>query len=371
MGKLPPANRAAGSFSVLKEESEIMSQADTVLRRSHVPFVDLIDLASEKVGGRALATNDDFFAPMENLLKAAPAVFIADKYTEFGKWMDGWESRRKRNLGPGNDHDWCVVKLGLPGVIRGVNVDTAFFTGNFPEYCSLEACATASGDPGPEQAWTELLPKTRLQGGTENLFPIASPERWTHLRLRIFPDGGVARLRVHGEVLPDLARLKASKSAVDLAAAENGGTVVTCNDSFFGPKDNLILPGRAQHMGEGWETRRKRGPGHDWIVVRLAAGGKLSKIEVDTNHFKGNFPESCQLEGLVAPERNLLACDFRDRADLLWMEILPRTKLQAHHRHHFEAELRPDALARRFDYVRLNIFPDGGVSRLRVHGSPV
>jgi allantoicase len=173
--------------------------------------------------------------------------------------MDGWESRRKRNLAPGNDHDWCVIQLGLPGRIRGLNVDTAFFVGNYPEYCAVDACVS-TGDPASNTAWTEILPKSRLQGGTENLFAISDASRWTHVRLRIIPDGGVARLRVHGEVLPDLAKLKASKEPIDLAAAANGATVVACSDMFFGPKENLILPGRAQNMGEGWETRRKRGP---------------------------------------------------------------------------------------------------------------
>ena len=345
----------------------------TEMGRSRVPFTDLLDLASELLGGKALATSDDFFAEKENLIKAAPAIFIPDKYTDKGKWMDGWESRRKRNLGPGNDHDWCVLKLGAPGVIRGLNIDTAFFTGNYPEYASVEVVnAPQAGDGLPgESGWEEVLPKSRLQGGTQNLFAVSSAKTWTHLRLRIWPDGGVARLRVHGLVTPDWAKLKGSGEIVDLAAAASGGEVVTCNDMFFGQKDNLILPGRARVMGEGWETRRRRGPGHDWIIVKLATRGSVRKIEVDTNHFKGNFPESCSIEGCLAPSRDLLACDFRDRADLKWTEILPRTKLQADHRHYFEKELQQAAASTGFDYVRLNIYPDGGVSRLRVHGVPV
>jgi allantoicase len=330
-----------------------------------VPFTELIDLANEKVGGFALATNDDFFAPKENLLKSAEPIFIADKYTDNGKWMDGWESRRKR--GPG--HDWCVVRLGLAGKITGVNVDTSFFTGNYPEYCSIEACS-APRDTKSENlnGWKEILPKSKLQGGTSNFFSIANTERFTHLRLNIFPDGGVARLRVHGVVIPDKTALKAG-APVDLAAAENGGTVITCADMFFGPKDNLILPGRAENMGGGWETRRRRGPGHDWIIVKLGMSGKIRKVEVDTNHFKGNFPESCSLEG-CSPGADLLACDFRDRTDISWKEILPRTKLQAHTQHVFESELAKAALGAKYEYVRLNIFPDGGISRLRVYGDP-
>jgi allantoicase len=334
-------------------------------RRLYVPFLDLIDLASSKVGGEALETNDDFFAPMSDMLKPEPAVFIPGKYTDKGKWMDGWESRRKRNIGPGNDHDWCIVKLGLPGVIRGVNIDTAHFLGNYPEYAALDACIS-DGKPTAQADWVEIIPKSRLRGGTENLFPVSSERRWTHVRLRIFPDGGVARLRIHGEVVPDTRNWKPGS---DLAAAAHGGVVIACNDSFFGQKDNLILPGRAQTMGEGWETQRKRGAGFDWIVVRLAAQGVISKIEVDTNHFKGNFPESCSLEGLVYPKRDLIACDLRDRKDLQWKELLPRQKLQASHQHYFEKELNREATAQAYDYVRLNIYPDGGISRLRVYGN--
>jgi allantoicase len=345
-----------------------MNESSPTLNQ-RIGFTELVDLAGEKVGGVALATSDDFFAPKENLLKTAPAIFIADKFTEFGKWMDGWESRRKRNLVP-ESHDWCIVRLGLPGVIHGVNVDTSFFVGNYPEYCALdglvaEAGATAEAlGKGP---WTEIVPKARLTGGVSNLFAVSSRERFTHVRLRIFPDGGVARLRVHGEVRPDFTKLKGAAS-IDLAALENGGVVVACNDNFFGPKDNLIMPGRAKTMGEGWETRRKRGPGHDWIIVNLGRTGRVTKLEIDTNHFKGNFPESCSVEGALVSGERLLAVDFRDRTDIKWQELLPRTKLQAHHQHHFEKELRTEAAAQKFNYIRLNIFPDGGISRLRVFG---
>jgi allantoicase len=258
--------------------------------------------------------------------------------------MDGWETRRRREPG----HDWVVVKLGLPGVIRGVNVDTSHFTGNFPEYCSLEATAEYSNSG--ETRWTELIPKSRLQGGSHNLISVSNPGRWTHVRLNIFPDGGVARLRLHGEVRRDLVEL-AGKGPIDLAALENGATVVAANDMYFGPKDNLIMPGRAANMGEGWETKRKRVPGYDWCVVKLAAAGRVSKIEVDTNHFKGNYPDSCSIEGNVNEQ---------------WEEILPKTKLGPHARHFFEKELRKTSGP--VTHVRLNIYPDGGVSRLRVYG---
>lgn len=322
----------------------------------HVAFADLLDLAQEKVGGQVLSANDEFFAPKEALLRPGRGVFIEGKYTEQGKWMDGWETRRKR--GPG--HDFCIVKLGLPGVIRGVDVDTNHFLGNFPESASLEGCESEV-DPSAEARWTELVPRSRLEGGSRNLFAVSNGQRFTHVRLNIFPDGGVARLRVHGEVSP---RFEKGVGPVDLAAASNGARVVTCNDQFFGQKEHLIFPGRAEHMGEGWETRRKRVPGFDWIVIQLAAAGRVTRAEVDTHHFKGNFPDRCSLEGVLLTEPLL---DFANAVGLPWKELLPQSKLQADHCHVFEKELAPVGP---FTHVRLNIYPDGGVSRLRLFGTP-
>ncbi len=329
-----------------------------------VSFASLIDLAAEGVGGKVLWCNDEFFAEAENLIKPGRGVFIAGKFTERGKWMDGWETRRRRTPG----HDSAVIALGLPGVIRGLNIDTNHFLGNMPEYASVDACALAPGQTPPldqsaadGRGWTQIVPRTRLLGGTQNFVPVASEQRWTHLRLNIFPDGGVARLRVHGEVRPDIEALR-GQGRVDLASAALGGTVVQANDSFFSTRDNLILPGRAANMGEGWETRRKRVPGFDWIVVKLAVPGIIEQVEVDTNHFKGNYPDTCSLEGvrLDTPLE-----DFANAEGLPWQELLPTTKLQAHTQHLFEAELRAKGP---FTHVRLNIFPDGGVSRLRLFG---
>ena len=329
-----------------------------------VPFIELIDLASAKVGGKVLFANDDFFAEKENLIKSEAPIFITGKYTESGKWMDGWESRRKRV--PGYDH--CIVKLGLPGEISGVNIDTSFFVGNYPEYASIDACEMsedASVDALQKANWKPILVKSSLNGGTQNYFFIQDSSRFTHLRLNIFPDGGVARLRVHGKVKPSAEKLK---GIIDVAAAAHGATVVTCNDHFFGAKEHLIYPGRAEHMGEGWETRRKRGPGFDWIIIKIAGHAKIKKIEVDTHHFKGNFPDQCSLEAVSLNESEMLACDFRDRKDISWTEILPKMKLQADHKHIFEPELITSALDKKYNYVKLNIYPDGGVSRLRIFG---
>ena len=329
-------------------------------------FPELADLAAARVGGRALAANDEFFAPKENLLRPGRGVFISGKFTSRGKWMDGWETRRRRTPG----HDWCLVQLGMPGVIRGVDVDTNFFIGNFPERFSLEALhcpgrPTVAELVGPRAEWTPLLPPSKLQGGSQNLFPIASDRPWTHVRLSIYPDGGVARLRVYGEVAVDVATLARSKRLVDLAAIRNGGLVLGASDMHFGAKDNLIMPGRAANMGDGWETRRRRGPGHDWLVLRLGATGLIQRVEIDTNHFKGNYPESASLEGCRTEVTSLEAL-ASDAAG--WQEVLPRTRLGPHKRHLFGREIRARGP---FSHVRFRIFPDGGVSRLRIHGRVV
>ena len=323
-------------------------------------FTELIDLVAEKLGGAVLFANDEFFAPKENLIKASAPVWAEGKYTDLGKWMDGWESRRRRTPG----FDWCIIRLGLSGMIRGIIVDTSFFRGNYPEQCSLEACAV-DGHPDVEQLtseanqWVEILPPSDLVGNSQSLFPIEDQQRFTHLRFKIYPDGGVARLRVYGEVVPDWARLKLIGGEIDLAAVENGGLVLSCSDMFFGHRHNLIMPGRALNMSDGWETKRRRGPGHDWVTIKLGTPGTIKRLEVDTSHFKGNFPESCSLEACKTAGRVL-------PSELDWKRVLPRTKLQAHTRHLFAEEVLDAGVV---SHLRFNIFPDGGVSRLRVYGS--
>ncbi|HET8775946.1 MAG TPA: allantoicase [Thermoanaerobaculia bacterium] len=311
---------------------------------------DLLDLASERLGGSVLYANDDYFAEKENLLKPSKAVWKEHEYTDRGKWMDGWESRRKRVPG----HDFAIVRLGLRGVVRNAVIDTAFFRGNFPESASLEGTSVRSDAPVElllTAEWRPLLQRSVLQGDHENVFAIDSTDAVSHVRLNIFPDGGVARLRVHGDVVPDWRLVGGLGNEIDLAAAENGAQVLTCSDMFFGPKHNLIMPGRAHNMSDGWETKRRRGPGYDWVIVRLATEGRVRRIEVDTNHFKGNYPDTASIEG--------------SRDGETWTELLPRTKLQAHTRHFFIDEL---VSAEPFTHVRVNVFPDGGVSRLRVWG---
>jgi allantoicase len=326
-------------------------------------FTQLADLAAERLGGKVFAANDEFFAPKENLLKESKPVFIEGKYTSRGKWMDGWETRRRRTPG----YDWCVLRLGLPGVIRGVVIDTSFFTGNYPEHFSLEACDIGSAPYRTESKllddsdtrWHKVLPQTPLAGDSRNLFSIANDNRFTHVRLKIYPDGGVARLRLHGEAVPDAKRT--TRGEINLVAAENGGSVVTSSDQFYGAPRNLLMPYPAKNMGDGWETKRRRGPGYDWVILKLGVPGTIRRVEVDTAHFKGNYPDRCSLETsyvALQPGEDFFA------EPRVWKELLPETKLKANHRHAL-GKLNDVGLA---THVRFNIYPDGGVSRLRLFG---
>jgi allantoicase len=322
----------------------------------HAAFTGLIDLVSSALGGQALLCSDDFFASMHNLIKVPPAIFDADRYTERGKWMDGWESRRERIPG----HDWCILKLGVPGRIHGVDIDTSHFLGNHPPFASLDG-THAPENSTPETlrdhaTWEPLLPPTALQRGSSNLAAIQDTRTWTHVRLNIHPDGGVARLRVFGESQPE-----PSPECTDLACVTTGARAIACSDMFFSPMINLLLPLRAEHMGQGWETRRSRPPGQDWLILALGQPGRLDHLIIDTNHFKGNFPDRAVVEGLYWPDAP--APDLIDHAD--WRPITDTVKLSAHEQRRVDVT-RTSPLT----HLRLRIFPDGGVSRLRAMGVP-
>jgi allantoicase len=321
-------------------------------------FTKLTDLAAERLGGKALLCSDDFFAEKENLLKPGRGVFIPDKYTDRGKWMDGWESRRKRTPG----HDWCIIQLATSGKIRGVDIDTNHFLGNHPPFASIEACHLSVGGDIETASWKEILPKSPLQPGSQNFYAIDHQDVFTHLRLHIYPDGGVARLKVYGDVYKDWNTVD-KDDMIDLAAAVNGAKSLLCNDMFFSHMSNLIMPGRGINMGDGWETKRNRTPANrDWVIVRLAHKGVIEKALFDTAHFKGNHPDSFLLEGCTISredEGSLIS------PGITWLPILPLTKLNADLEHYFENEI----ISREaFTHVRLSIFPDGGISRMRLWG---
>lgn len=333
----------------------------------HVPerFEHLVEMANEGLGGFAMWTTDDFFAEKENLLKRHEAVFIADKYTDKGKWMDGWESQRRRTPG----HDVCIVRLGVPGEIHGVVVDTTHFKGNAPSEAALEgieAPGATAAQLNASDAWFELVPRSKVSPDSKaNVFDVAERRRVTHVRLRIYPDGGVARLRLFGRVIPE-ARVFRRPGAIDLVAIENGGTVVNVSNRFFGPPANLLLPGRGVNMGDGWETARRRTPGSDWAVVQLGRAGVVERIEFDTHFFKGNAPQHVLVEAIDARGLDAPALEAFCTTGQGGRVLVSKSPTEPHKRH----QIYPD---RRMvvTHLRVHIFPHGGVNRMRVFGQPV
>ena len=318
-------------------------------------FLSLPDLALRSYGGSVIAANDEFFAEKENLITPGPATFNPATFGHKGQVYDGWETRRRRTEG----HDWAIVRLGLPGTVHGVVIDTSFFTGNFPPYGAVDG-AVVEGYPPAEAVvdarWVPLVPKTDLYGDGTNRFRVDERARFTHVRLSIYPDGGVARLRVHGEVVPD-PRLWAGLS-IDLAALENGAVVTGCSNMHYASPNNLIAPGFAAVMGEGWETARRRDDGNDWVSVRLAGTGMVRLLELDTTHFKGNAPGAATVRGFDA------ASGGDPASPAAWFELLPRTGLLPDTRHRFVVETDRPATD-----LRLDVYPDGGMARLRAYGS--
>ncbi len=327
-------------------------------------FVQLTDLAAERLGGKVIFATDDFFAEKENLIKPGRGIFVMDKYTDHGKWMDGWESRRKRTAG----HDWAVVQLATPGKILGFDIDTNFFLGNHPPHASIEGAYIREGvsiNDWENVEWEKILLESPLDAGSQNFYECSSDELFTHIRLHIYPDGGVARLKVYGEVFKDWNTV-GKEEEFDLTAAINGGKAIACNDMFFSAMGNLIMPGRGVNMGDGWETKRNRTPGNrDWVIVKLATRGTIERIIVDTCHFKGNYPDSCSIEACSADKDENVIDDKIDQMSIAWQTILPQQKLQADTEHEFVKEIIRNGA---FTHVRLNIFPDGGISRLRLFG---
>jgi allantoicase len=316
------------------------------------PFTGLPDLASRRLGGSVLAANDELFAERENLIKPAEPVFSPYTFGHKGQVMDGWETRRRREPG----HDWAVVRLGIPGIVRGVVVDTSFFTGNYPPEISVEGAAI-EGYPSPAELqdaeWTPLVPRSPARGDSLNTYAVPESPWVTHVRLRQYPDGGVARLRVHGNPIPDPRFLLGP--VLDLAALANGGAVTGCSNMHYASPTNLISPGEARVMGEGWETARRRDDGNDWVEITLAGPGRIVLAEVDTSCFVGNAPGWARITGVGA------GAGLRPRGGDV--ELLPKTRLQPDTQHRFRVNARADVSA-----VRLDIYPDGGVARLRLWG---
>jgi len=314
------------------------------------PFRAWIRLEQPRLGTRVTHASDEFFAAKERLIQPADPVFIEDKYDDHGKWMDGWESRRRRTPG----HDYCIIRLGVPGIIRGVDIDTSHFTGNFPPQASIDACI--SNDDEPDSDWIGIVPRTDLAGDRHHFVAVDDSNTWTHLRPNIYPDGGIARLRIYGEVR---AAIEAG-GVVDLFALKNGGRALAASDEHYGSMHNLNLPGRGLNMGDGWETARRRGPGNDWVIAALGSPGVVERVEVDTAHFKGNYPDRVSVEAALFENHDAASPDSER-----WQTLLPESKLAMDQQHYFESELTDLGPV---SHVRMSIYPDGGVSRLRVFG---
>jgi allantoicase len=332
------------------------------LKDFRLHYTDLVD---ERVGGKALASSDDWFAECENLVKHDEPIFRLGHFVTTGQWMDGWESRRsfgrRSRDQAGVDHDWCMLRLGIPGIIHGVDIETTHFTGNAPEYASLEG-AWAQGNLSTDMQWFELLAKSTTNSDDHNFFKIDDPRPCTHLRLKIYPDGGVARLRAWGS--PKLLKENyVVGELVDLASVMIGARGQQCSDKFYSSPSNLLMPNPGANMGDGWETRRRRDNGNDWCVIKLGVAGTIRKVILDTAHFKGNYPESFSLEATLSASKDL------QPEQVSWQTIIANTPLQADQLHLYIKQILATS-EQQFSHVRLNIFPDGGVSRLRIFGTP-
>ncbi|RXJ72402.1 allantoicase [Veronia nyctiphanis] len=322
-------------------------------------FCTAVNLASARLGAEVIYATDDFFADKSRLIKDEPAEWKEDVYDDNGKWMDGWESRRKR----GEGYDYCVIRLGLRGYVHGVDIDTTHFTGNFPPSASIDGCYCPDGDPDESSEWKTILHSVTLEGNSHHFHAIDCKEYdFTHIRFNIYPDGGVARLRVYGQPHIDWSTVS-TEQELDLLAVENGGKAVLCNDQHFGHMYNLNMPGRGVNMGDGWETARRREPGNDWVVMQLGHIGYVNRIVIDTAHFKGNFPDKCSIQGAFVKGGTT---EQMATQSLYWQELLPPQKMSADAIHEFTEEV---ANLGPINTVRVNIFPDGGLSRVRLFGN--
>lgn len=316
-----------------------------------------INLADASLGARIVHCTDEFFAPAERMLAPHPPEFHPDRFDDHGKWMDGWETRRRRRGG----HDTCVLRLGLPGTVCGMDLDTSFFTGNFAPAVAIEGSFQPDGDPDEHTAWRTLLAATELGGDRHHVVAVTDDEPITHLRVHLYPDGGLARLRVWGDVWHDWNR-EAPGALCDLAALAHGGREIACNDAHYGRPTNLLRPGRGINMSDGWETRRRREPGHDWCLLALGHPGDIRRVVVDTAHFKGNFPDGCSLQAALVGSATRASLVTESQ---FWPTLLPEQALGPDAEHVFESTLESLGAV---SHVRFNIHPDGGVSRLRLIG---
>jgi allantoicase len=313
----------------------------------------IIDLAQPRLGSSVVYCTDDFFAKASRIISPSDPVFIANKFDNNGKWMDGWESRRKRTKG----NDYLVLKLGRAGRIRKVLIDTAHFNGNQPDQFSL--LATSDSDY-KKAKWVTLIKPSKAKPASKHFFNINNNTTFKFVKLNIFPDGGVARLRIYGEIDTSLLHISKNK-VVNLSSLENGASIFACNNEHFGQSENILAKGKAKNMGDGWETRRRRGPGYDWVIIKCL-NGYVKNFEISTHHFKGNYPAQFSLQGIKCLGKgsviNKMLLSSKN-----WKNLISLSKLKAHKVHKFTVSNKVQV-----NYLKLNIYPDGGVSRVKALG---
>jgi allantoicase len=318
----------------------------------------LIDLAQPRLGTKVIYKTDDFFASANRIISPTEPVFKVGVFDKHGKWMDGWESRRKRTAG----HDFIIIKLGKPGTIKKVDVDTSHFNGNQPAMISIEG-ANSNSNKINQLKWQPLLSKKKTKANSHHYFTVNSNKVFTHIKFNIFPDGGVARLRLYGSIAKS-SKLKNKK--INLASLLDGSSVIACNNEHFGKAENILAPGKAKNMGDGWETRRRRGKGFDWLILNSLDGKEIDKIEISTHHFKGNFPSHCSLQAAYLP--NSKNSKQIVKSSNTWKYLLKDAKLSANKVHVFKNNLMKKD---KINFIKINIFPDGGISRFRIYGKSI
>jgi allantoicase len=316
----------------------------------------LIDLAQPRLGSKVIFRTDDFFASADRIIDPSAPVFKEGLFDKNGKWMDGWESRRKRTPG----HDYLIIKLGKPGSISKVNVDTSHFNGNQPSMISIEACNSKSNNI-KNFKWKSLLGKKKTKANSPHIFKTSSKSVFTHIKLNIFPDGGVARLRLYGNISKEKNDFK--NKTINLASLLDGASVIACNNEHFGKAENILAPGKAKNMGDGWETRRRRDKGFDWLILNSIDGEKIDKIEISTHHFKGNFPSHCSLQAAYITTKKSSSSIVSGSNK--WKTLMNKTMLKANKTHTFRNVLMKND---KINFIKINIFPDGGISRFRIFG---
>ena len=317
----------------------------------------MINLAQPILGSKVVFKTDDFFASAHRIINSDPPVFKEGVFDKHGKWMDGWETRRKRKKG----FDYLIIKLGKPGRISKVDIDTAHFSGNQPTQASIQACYSKKKLPNKNTKWITILKKKKIKANKNHFFKIKNKSIFSHIRLNIFPDGGVARLRIYGLIATE--KIKFGKKIIDLASILNGSSIISCNNEHFGKAENILSPGKGKNMGDGWETRRSRGKNCDWLILKCARPGKINKIEIDTHHFKGNYPDMCSIQGAFLPKK--IPNKLIIKKSKKWKLLLNKVKLRSHKKHNFQNKLMKN---KKVNYIKINIFPDGGISRIRVFG---